>query len=145
MTPFATVKKAMLEALRGAGIWGDQVYGDFIPASAGARPHVLVYFVNGISPKQRLMGDALLSVGVKCISEDDEATAVAGADQILALIDDQGKQDGGTILGDSTWEVQTITQDEFVHEVEQYSSEDAVDTILYHEGFTFVVRMEKLA
>jgi hypothetical protein len=76
---------------------------------------------------------------VKCVSLQ-MAEALDGADRIAALLNNQGKQDGGPIVGDASWVITTINQLRVVQQTEMISN----DKPLYNSGHMFNVMMEAL-
>jgi fructose-1,6-bisphosphatase/inositol monophosphatase family enzyme len=130
--PIGTLYTAVFEALRGLGA----VYADFAPQNL-ARPYFVFFFVSGGDTRTVLKNRQSIVLTVKCVA-DTLAIAVSGASSIDAIMADSGRFDGGVIVGDSAWDILTITQDGNVY----LREDDEQVAPIYHVGYQYEIVME---
>lgn len=137
-SPLPTLLKALRARLAPNALWASRAYLGIAPAQV-PMPFVVYSILDAIEESRINAPDPLISVQVKCLS-DQAAVALNGAEQIINLLSNQGAQDTGkAVSGDSTWQISTITVDEHVLLLEQFVN--AVD--IWHAGAIFRVRMYK--
>ena len=138
MGALSTLYTSIYNGLGGDPLWQNRVYPELVPAQI-VRPYVVFFVSAGGERNDLKRGDADFSLVVKCVSLE-MAEALAGADRIAALLNNQGKQDGGPIVGDASWVITTINQLRVVQQTEMISN----DKPLYNSGHMFNVMMEAL-
>lgn len=129
---------AIYGALSQAGaVWGDRAYPDTSDGAHG-RPYVVFAYAAGGPARWTRNPDANYMIDVICVAETLQ-DALTGAAQIEAALNNKGRVDGGTVIGDSEWEIQTITNEEKVHFTEPILSNTA---LLTHSGgrYRFIMR-----
>ena len=124
--------------LRDAGVWGERVYADVVPAGV-VRPYVVYFVVSGGEDNVRGdRRDASYVVTIKCVGER-LVDSLQGARQLVERLDDHGVQDrSGVLIDPAGWTITTITADRAVHVVERF--EGAIP--IYHDGHQFIIVME---
>ena len=138
MGALSTLYTSVYNGLTGNSLWADRVYPELVPAQI-VRPYVVFFVSAGGERNDLKRDDASFSLVVKCVSLQ-MAEALDGADRIAALLNNQGKQDGGPIVGDANWVITTIDQLRVVQQTEMISN----DKPLYNSGHMFNVMMEAL-
>lgn len=127
--PLSACYASIYTALNGAGIWADRVSPD-VGDPARGRPYVVFSYAAGGALNWTRNADAGLLIDVICVAET-LADALTAAAQISAALDNKGQLDGGPVVGDSEWRIQTITLEEKVHFTEPILSNTA---LLTHSG-----------
>lgn len=126
-----TAYKSFYGALNVPGkVWADRMYPDNADASYG-RPYVIYGFSAGGALNWTRGRDAGFLIDVVCVA-DSLGAALQGAGEIAALLDDQGYVDGGAVIGDSEWRIQTITLETKLHYTEP--TEEMTSIITYSGG-----------
>jgi hypothetical protein len=130
--PIGTLYEAVFGALQSLGA----VYADFAPQNA-TRPYTVFFFVSGGNTREVKNNRQIIVLTVKCVA-DNLAVAMAGASSINAILADSGRFDGGVIVGDSAWDILTITQDGDVY----LREDDEQVAPIYHVGYQYEIVME---
>ena len=136
MTALGALYDVLYRTLAG-DMWDERVRADYIE-SVKDRPYV-IYFLSGGGNELVTRGrrNARLVVTVKVVA-DTLGDAMVGAERLQSLLDGQGSQEFSGLVGDTVWDVLTVTQSTAVHLVERYEGVQPV----YHEGHQYVFIME---
>lgn len=130
--PIGSLYEAVFGALQGLGA----VYADFAPQNAN-RPYFVFFFVSGGNTREIRNNRQIITLTVKCVA-NTLAEAATGASSIDAILADGGRFDGGVIVGDSAWDILTITQDGDVY----LREDDEQVAPIYHVGYSYEIVME---
>ncbi len=130
---------AMQSALSGAatGNWGTRCWANLARA-AETRPY-LVYGIASVTETgdyQHSTLDAILDVAVIA---DTQTEAFTGAAAAFRLLNDAGLNDGGTIHGDSSWRVLSVSRESVIHLAELIDGAQ-----VYQAGGRYRVVMEEI-
>lgn len=129
---YQALMKAIVNKLRGGGVWGNQVSEVIQPA--WVKPYCLVYFISGGETNNLIAQDADYEIGVKVIA-DNQQQSLTGAAQVLELLNDKGEQDTSTspLDGGTDWTITTSTAGRMIHLIEPFQNAQNI----YHDGHVF--------
>ena len=130
--PIGSLYEAVFGALKPLGA----VYADFAPQNA-ERPYTVFFFVSGGNTREVKNNRQIITLTVKYVA-DLLSVAVAGASAFDAILSESGRFDGGVIVGDSAWDILTITQDGNVY----LREDDEQVAPIYHVGYQYEIVME---
>ena len=154
--PLKTLYESLSRRLDGANtLWDDRVFPDFIPGRED-RPSVVFNQVVGgeTNNSRRDQPEYLLDIKIITSNQDGQQNAAAGAMSgagfLSDLIKDQGSQgvDGNgdpterAITGDDEWVITTITQQNRIHFVDDWTK---IGVANYHSGHEYRIMMEELS
>jgi hypothetical protein len=130
---------AMQSALSGAatGNWGTRCWANMARASE-TRPY-LVYGVASVTETGDYRHSTLDVVIDVAVIADTQAEAFAGASAAYKLLNDHGLNDRGTIHGDSSWRILTVSRESVIHLVELIDGAQ-----VYQAGGRYRIVMEEI-